>query len=221
MALTVCLFCLSLHTSAAEPAASSTATLSGAAGMERMQAARDEVANVRSNIFLTLVELDRVRGERDPQHPKFRAFTNQVAVMEGVCKKFAKRAEEMKQRGDAYFADWETRTAALNSAEARQQAEKRIAERKRSYDAINGFMQEARENFLSFFKQVTDIKTLLEGTRDDKSIAQAKQLMSQANWRCIDTQRALMNIEDEFDRLAESFASDPGSQKRQEASKQQ
>lgn len=220
MALTVCLFCLSLHTSAAEPAASSTATLSGAAGMERMQAARDEVANVRSNIFLTLVELDRVRGERDPQHPKFRAFTNQVAVMEGVCKKFAKRAEEMKQRGDAYFADWETRTAALNSAEARQQAEKRMAERKRSYDAINGFMQEARENFLSFFKQVTEIKTLLEGKRDDKSIAQAKQLMSQANWRCIDTQRALMNIEDEFDRLAESFASEPAGRKGQEASKQ-
>lgn len=220
MTLTFGLFCFSLSGRAAEPASSGTASLSGTAGVERMQAARDEVANVRSNILLTLVELDRVRGEHDPQHPRFKAFTNQLAVMEDVCKKFAKRADEMKQRGDAYFADWETRTTALNSAEARQQAEKRMAERKRSYDAINGFMQEARENFLSFFKQVTDIKTLLEGKRDDKSIAQAKQLMSQANWRCIDTQRALMNMEDEFDRLAESFASDPAGQKGQEATKQ-
>lgn len=177
--------------------------------MQRMQAARDEVTNVRSNIFLTLVELDRVRGERNPGGPRYQAFTNQLGVMEDVCKRFARRAEEMKQKGDAYFADWESRTGALENAEARQ----RMTERKRSYDAINGFMQEARDNFLSFFKDVTSIKALLEGKRDDKSIAQAKQLMSHANWRSLDTQRALMNIEDEFDRLADSFANEPGARK--------
>jgi hypothetical protein len=200
--------CLCLNSRAAEPTPSGAPTLSGTAGMQRMQAARDEVANVRSNIFLTLVELDRVRGEHNPGGPHFQAFTNQLAVMEDLVKKFARRAEEMKQKGDAYFAEWEARSAS-QSAETRQ----RYADRKRSYDAINGFMQEARENFLSFFKDVTEIKTLLQGSRDQKSIAQAKQLGSQANWRSLDTQRALMNIEDEFDRLAESFAADPGAQK--------
>src|SRR5690348_13232965 len=149
MALTLG-FCFCPLSRAAESASSGAPALSGTAGMQRMQAARDEVANVRSNIFLTLVELDRVRGEHDPQRPKFSAFTNQLAVMEDVCKKFAKSAEEMKEKGDAYFADWESRTAALDSAEGGRQAEKRYAERKRSYDAINGFMQEARQNFLSF-----------------------------------------------------------------------
>jgi hypothetical protein len=135
--------------------------------------------------------------------------------MEDLTKKFARRAEEMKQRGDAYFAQWEA-SSANQSAETRQ----RYADRKRSYDAINGFMQDARQNFLSFFKDVTEIKTLLQGSRDQKSIAQAKQLGSQANWRCIDTQRALMNIEDQFDHLADSFAAESGGQSDKAPSKQ-
>src|SRR5215831_386890 len=69
--------------------------LTGEAGKARMEAARNEVANVRSNIVLTLVELDRVRGERDPQHPQFQVFTNHLAQMKVLAKAFGKRAEEM------------------------------------------------------------------------------------------------------------------------------
>jgi len=200
--LTFGLTCSSMTIRAAE------GPLTGAAAQARMEAARDEVANVRSNIFLTLVELDRVRGETDPQRPRFQAFTNQLAVMEGLCKAFAKHAEEMKQRGAAYFTDWEARTAAIQNPEARQKALKGYDERKESYDAINRFMQDARHNCLSFIDDLTNIKTILVGEHDPKSIARAKDLFMHANWRCIDTQRALMGMEEEFDRLAQSFARD-------------
>ena len=200
--LTLGLISLAITSRAAEP------PLTGTAARTRMEAARDEIANVRSNIFLTMVQLDRVRGERDPQHPQFQAFTNQLAVMEDLCKAFAKRAEEMRQKGDAYFADSEARLAALPNAEARQNAAKRYAERKRSYDAIIDSMQDARQNFLSFLNDMNSIKAILLGERDQKSIARAKELFTHANWRCLDTQRALMNMENEFDRLADSFAID-------------
>jgi hypothetical protein len=189
----------------APTASAGEAELSGTAVKARMEAARDEIANVRSNIFLTLVDLDQVRGEREAQGPKFHAFTNQLAVMEDLCKNFAKHAEAMKQKGDAYFADWE----AKNGAGQGPDAEKRFTERKRSYDSITRSMQDARQNFLSFFEDVSSIKTLLSGQRDQKSIARAKDLFMHANWRCIDTQRALMTMEEEFDRLAESFAKEP------------
>ena len=128
---------------------------------ERMVAARDEVANVRSNIFLTLVELDRVRGERDPLRPQFRVFTNQLARLEALAKAFGKHAGEMKQRGTAYFSDWETKTAAIEKPADRKRAEDRYAERKASYDDIIKFMQNAPENFMPFITELTEIKTLL------------------------------------------------------------
>ena len=182
--------------------------LAGEAGKARMEAARDEVANVRSNIVLTLLELDRVRGERDPQHPQFQVFTNHLAQMKVLAKAFGKRAEEMKQRGNAYFSSWEERTAALQNPDARQRAEKRLDERKQAYDAINNFMQDARTNYISYVGYLDEIQAVLERSTDPQSIAAAKELFMKANWRSIDVQRALMNIEDQFEQLAASFAQD-------------
>ncbi len=172
---------------------------------DRMEAARNEVANVRSNIFITLVELDKVRGERAPGGPQFQVFTNQLSRMESLAKALGQRAEEMRQKGSAYFSDWETRTASIQNPEQRRQAQDRYADRKASYDAISRDMQEARKNFLPFVEELTNIRTLLEGERDPKSVARAKDLFMRANWHCLDVQRALMQIEGEFDRLAASF----------------
>jgi hypothetical protein len=184
------------------------ASITGEEAKARMESARDEVSNVRSNIFLTLVELDKVRGERAPQGQQFQAFTNQLARMEALAKAFGKHAEEMKQTGNAYFSDWEARTDAVQNPEARDRAKKRYSERKSSYDAIIGYMQDAKANFMPFVAELTKIKTLLEGERDQKSIALAKDLFMRANWLCIDVQRALMSMEQEFDQLAASFAKD-------------
>lgn len=171
----------------------------------RLEAARDEIANVRSNVFLTLVVLDKVRGEREPGGPNYQAFTNQLAQMEELAKAMAKRAQEMKQRGDAYFADWEARAAAIQNSEEKRNAEAHLSERKASYDEIKRLMQEAKGNFLPFVDELTTIKTLLDGARDQQSIAKAKDLFGRANWHSLDVQRSLMQMEDEFEKLAKAF----------------
>ena len=175
------------------------------ASSARLEAARDEIANVRSNVFLTLVVLDRVRGEQEPRGPHYQAFTNQLARMEDLAKAVAKRAQEMKQRGDAYFADWEARTAAIQNPDEKKKAEAHIADRKASYDEIQRLMQEAKGNFMPFVAELTAIKALLEGNRDQQSIANAKNLFARANWHSLDVQRSLMQMEGEFDKLVATF----------------
>jgi hypothetical protein len=179
--------------------------LTGQEAVARMEAARNQVANVRSNIFITLVELDKVRGAHDPANPQFQVFTNQLARMEELAKAFANRAEEMRQRGKAYFTDWEARTAAIQDPDKRRAAEKRYGERKASYDSINKSMQEAKKNFMPFVAELGEIKTLFEGKHDEQSIARARDLFMRANWHCIDVQRSLMEMEAQFDQLAVSF----------------
>ena len=182
------------------------AALAGGEGAARMQAARDEVGNVRSNIVLTLLELYRIKADRDPARPQFQVFTNQLERMQEVVKRFAGRAEEMKQRGTAYFADWEVRAAAIQDQRARDEANQQYAERKKSYDEINQFMQSARKPFLAFVDELTKIRTLVQGERNQKTIAQAEDAFTRANWECLEVQRALMEVELRFSRLAESFA---------------
>jgi Protein of unknown function (DUF2959) len=182
--------------------------LAGQKGKARMDAVRNEVVTLRSNIFLTLVALDRVRGERQPNGPNYQAFTNQLARMEELAKVMGKRTDEMKKRGDAYFADWEANTATIQNPGERQRAEQKYAERKKSYDAIGRFMPDARANFFPFLEELTSIKKLLEGPRDQRSVAEAKDLFMKANWHCIEVQRDLMETEQELDNLGASFSRD-------------
>ncbi len=180
--------------------------LSGEAAAARMEAARNEVANVRSNLFITLVELDKVRGERDPARPQFQVFTTQLARMEELAKALGARAQEMQQKGKAYFVDWEARAATIQDPAQQRAAQKRYGERKTSYNRINKSMQEARKNFMPFLAELRSIKSLLEGPNvDQMALLQAKDLFMRANWHCIDIQRSLMEVEQEFDRLADSF----------------
>ena len=203
--------CLALAASAifSIHAADPAPRASGAPGPERIRAGRDEVITLRSNIFLTLVVLDQVRGEREPNGPQYQAFTKQLGRMEILARAMGKRIEEMKQRGDAYFADWEAGTSTIQDPAARERASKNFAERKKSYDLIRRSMQEAKESFFPFINYLNVIKTLLEGPRDEKRAAAARDTFMSANWRCIDVQRALMDTETELDDLAASFAKNP------------
>lgn len=179
----------------------------GEAGAARMEAARAEVVNVRSNVFITLVDLNEARGQPGAGQPQFQAFTNQLARMETLARAFGKRADEMNVKGPRYFAEWEAQTASIQDAAARQRAEQRYGERKGSYDTINQCMQDARKNFAQFVQDLTGMKEILGSGASDKTTT-ARDLFMRANWRCIDVQRSLMQIEDELDRLAESFRKD-------------
>jgi hypothetical protein len=176
--------------------------LKGQPGKERMEEIRLQIANVRSNVFLTLLELDRVRGERGPERPRFQAFTAQLATMQELAKTFGQRAEEVKRKGNSYFANWES------ELRTEKKSDPRYEERKHSYELINTFMQNAKTNFLDFNNILMEIKTLLEKDPSAASVAKAKDLFGTANWRCIDVQRSLAYMEIEFDRLADSFAKD-------------
>jgi len=182
--------------------------LKAAPGPAQIRAARDEVITLRSNIFLTLVVLDQVRGEKEVGGPRYLAFTNQLGRMEILARAMGKRTEEMKRRGDTYFADWEKSTSAVQDPNAKQRGERSYAERKKSYDSIRQSMQQAKDNFFPFLSSLNTIKTLLEEPRDEKSVAAGREAFMSANWRCIDVQRALMETEAELDDLAGSFAKD-------------
>src|SRR3954468_10124028 len=93
-----------------------------------------KIGTLRTNIFLMLSLLDRARNAETPQARKalYEQFDLQFMNMIERVNVTAERARAMKQRGDAYFADWEGRTAEITDPEKRQSAESRYKVRKRS-----------------------------------------------------------------------------------------
>jgi len=171
----------------------------------KMEAARTEIAITRTNIVLTLEQLDLVRTADDPK-AQFQKFTAQLARMEERAQLTRERAQAMKSRGDAYFADWEARIAGIQDPESRRQVEASYDKRKKSYDRITRFMQKAGKDFTPLLSMLKEIQQLLEGERSRENVAAAKDLFMRANWRCGDVQRSLMEVEREFQNLAADFA---------------
>jgi hypothetical protein len=169
----------------------------------RLEAARAEIALTRSNIVFTLEQLDNIRRAENPQ-AQFQRFVEQLASMKERAKLTQERAQLMKSRGDAYFAQWEAPATA--NPEARRQAEDLHAKRKTSYDLIIEQMQLARTKFEPLLKELEEIKTLLEGDRSKEKIAAAKDVFSQANWNCVEVQRALMRTENELGFVADDLS---------------
>ncbi len=190
---------------AGEPTANSTAPLTPEAAAAKMETARMEVAITRSNIVQTVQALDLVRHSADPR-AQFQKFTEQLARMAERANTTRERALAMKSRGDAYFADWEVRITGISDPERRKDAEASYANRKKSYDRITKFMQQAGKDFKPLLASLQEIQRLLEGERSPEKIAAAKDLFMRANWRCTDVQRSLMQVEVEFELLAADFA---------------
>jgi len=171
----------------------------------RLESARAEIALTRSNIVETIQQLDQVRQAADPQ-AQFRQFVEQLAKMKARAKLTQERAQLMKSKGEAYFADWEAQAAAISDPEARRQAEGAHAKRKIAYDTIVEQMHLARTNFTPLLAELEQIKTLFEGEHSKENIAAAKDLFMRANWHCVDVQRALMATERELNSLAAGFS---------------
>ena len=185
------------------PAPAAEAPAQPTAPAARLEAARAEIALTRSNIVFTLEQLDNIRRAENPQ-AQFQRFVAQLASMKERAKLTRERAQLMRTRGDAYFAQWEAPTTA--DPEARRQAEAAQAKRKTSYDLIIQQMQLARTKFQPLLAQLDQIKSLLEGDRSKEKIAEAKELFTQANWNCVEVQRALMRTETELGFLADDLS---------------
>jgi len=190
--------CLTSSLRAGEPAKSPEEAAA------RIQAVRTEIAITRSNIYATLEQLHEIKGASDPQ-AQFQKFTNQVAVMEQRGQLTRDLARQMQEKGDAYFAGWEAQIASIQDPDQHKVAQSRYAQRKESYDMVKMFMKKAGKDFTPLLEAMKQVEHLLKGKRTAENILAAKELFMNANYRCTDVQRALMQAEMELDALAADF----------------
>ena len=188
-------------------AVAADAPVTAAERAARLESARAEIALTRSNIVFTMEQLDQVRHVEDP-HAQFQRFVDQLEKMKERAKLTQERAQAMKARGDAYFAEWVPPTGTESDADARRKAEATQAQRKTAYDRIIQQMQLAGANFTPLLEELEQIKTILEGERSKEQVAAAKNLFMEANWHCVIVQRALMETERHLASLAAGFAGD-------------
>src|SRR5262245_29588982 len=96
-----------------------------AATKEKIEALRAETAKTRHQVQVTMEELKRLQVKDVDLQPQFEKFKAELVKMEEQAKLTRTRADDMKQKGEAAFADWEKEVQTINNPEIRKEAEKR------------------------------------------------------------------------------------------------
>lgn len=177
-----------------------------AAVKEKIQTLRSESSQVRNQITLTLEELTRLTVKGVELRPQFEKFTAELAKMETQAKTAATRADSMKEKGEAFFAEWEEQVKTIQNEDIRKEAEKRLAKRKKSYGKILSAMVEAKQELVPFMSDLNDIKKLLDSELTTSTVGATKNLLRTANWHGEDVRESLTDVEKELDRVSAELA---------------
>ena len=142
---------------------------------------RDEILNVKKEVDATMTALDKVvtTAATDPRKA-FKEFDKAVPRIDDAAKKAKKRAEDMRERGQAYFKEWERELAGVNNPEIRKLAEERKAKLQTAFDSIKGFMEPARDQFNTWLADLKDLQKYLSNDLTIGGIDAAKELIGKA-----------------------------------------
>lgn len=173
---------------------------------EKIQSLRAGSAEGRNQVALTLESLNRMLAPGVELRPQFENYKAELVKMEALATRARERATEMKQKGEAFFGDWEAQVASINNEDIRKEAAGRLAKRKKSYDKIISAMQDAKQELGPFLSDLNDIKTLLDSELTPTSVSKTKSIIKKANWHGTDVREALSDVEKELDRVTAEMA---------------
>ncbi len=166
----------------------STATYAKAAGYKLADKTgasiaefRDEIVNVKKEVDATMNALDKIvsSAATDPRK-SFKEFNKAVPRIDDAAKKAKKRGEDIKDRGQAYFKDWEKELAGVNNPDIRKLAEERKAKLQTTFDSIRSFMTPARDQFNTWLADLKDLNKYLSNDLTISGIDAAKELILKA-----------------------------------------
>jgi len=173
---------------------------------EKIQSLRQECAQTRNQVTLTLEALSRLTVQGVELRPQFEKYKADLAKMEDMARSTRDRAVSMKEKGQAFFSEWEQRTREIQNEDIRKEAEKRLAKRRKSYGKILSAMEDAREQLVPFMSDLNDVRKLLESELSTSTVASTKSLIRQANWHGEDVRESLSDVEKELDRVSAELA---------------
>jgi len=171
---------------AAAEAAATTAAAEKKAAQEKAEAAalpadlvvmKSEIARAVSQIDLTMAKLDALSSASGDLEKPGQDAIDAIAALDTETQAVKKRADEMRNRGAAYFDAWEKQLAAMSTPEVMAIASQRKGELSAKYAEVLTSMQECRAAFDPFWADMQSIhKTLEDGVTPETQKSLAPQI---------------------------------------------
>lgn len=160
--------------------AKSPALSRGASASQSIQSAAESVQSARQQINLTLAALRNLTERPGDVPAQYAVLREQMAALEKTAASIASAADAMRNKGDAYLADWGRQVAAIADADLRGAAFERRAETSARLQQIFGSYQKVKADFAPFRASLGDIQAALGADLSARGLEAVRPFVAKA-----------------------------------------
>jgi hypothetical protein len=164
---------------------------------------REEITNGKKAIDDTMTALGQVAAtaNKNPREA-FQQFSKSLANLESAAEKARKRGAEMKEQGQAYFAQWEKQMNDVKNPEIRNLAMQRKAKLQETFDSIKKYTEPLKAQFDPWLSDLKDLRTYLSNDLTVTGVDAAKSLFAKTQAEGMEVQKSMNALVAELNTIA-------------------
>lgn len=180
----------------------SSANEKGTQASESIQTVASELRTTSDRVGTTLTKLNTLATTKSGDiRPLFKSYSDSLDSLESAAKSVASHADQMKAKGDAYFADWDKKIAEINNEDIKARSQARREEVRASLARISTLYQDAKNQFQPFMADLKDIRSALNTDLTQSGIAALDPSIRKAAGEGANVRGTIQNLIKEFDAL--------------------
>lgn len=164
---------------------------------------REELTKAKLAVDDTVKSLGQVAvtANTDPR-PAFQQFSKSLANLESTAATAKKRAQEMKEQGQAYFANWEKQLAQVKNPEIKNLAAQQKAKLQATFDSIKQVATPLKAQFDPWLSDLQDLKKYLSNDLTISGVDAAKSLFAKTQTEGFEVQKSMDALVAELNTVA-------------------
>jgi chromosome segregation ATPase len=108
----------------------------------------------------------------------FAQYSKDLAKLESTAATIRKRAQSMREQGQAYFSQWQKELAEVKDPEIRALAEQRKAKLQETFESIRKYSDPLKAQFDPWMSNLKDLQTYLSNDLTIAGVEAAKSLFA-------------------------------------------
>jgi hypothetical protein len=142
-----------------------------------------------------------VLATTDPR-PAFEQYSRAVANLEATAAQARKRSQDMKEHGEAYFAQWEKQLAEVRNEAIRNLAVTRKAKLQDTFNTIAKVAEPLKAQFDPWMSDLKDLQKYLANDLTLAGVDSAKALIAKTRADGVQVQKSLDDLIAELNTVA-------------------
>jgi hypothetical protein len=140
----------------------------------------------------------------DPRKP-YETFAKSVDHVEATSNTAKKDAAVMRDRGTAYFQQWEMQNNTVKSEEIRALSQQRRAKLQELFNGVKNATEDTKQSFEPFLAQMKDLRTALGADLTVGGFEEAKGIIQKTKSSGADTQKNLDKLVKEMNSVVSTL----------------